>query len=160
MTWYPRYAVRRLALACLAALSGSAAAQPFTGPKADGDLALYGRWTFDVKSLGRTATSIGPVVTSTTVCLTHGARPAELPLMARPLQGRCVMHGFALKQDHVLMTMQCEDFERATHLTMHLEPRPDGTWKGQYSFGMTLDDDGSGTMHAVADVVARRVGGC
>lgn len=144
-----------------ALLANPALAQaPYAGPAAEGDAAMFGSWTFDVTSLTRTETEITPVTRSHTVCLKLGAKPAELPLMAKPLAGRCVMARLEMRRDYVSMLMQCEDFDRSTSLQMHLEPAKDGTYTGQYNFSMVLDDSGEGTLSATAEVTARRAGPC
>ena len=159
--------MRKITLGCLAAgfavcpvSSFAEPPKPYTGPEASGDPALFGSWSFDVTSLARSEIAIGPVTNSVTVCLKHGAKPADLPLMAKPLQGRCVMQRLELLPAYMTMLMLCEDFERRTHLTLHLLPAKDKTYAGDLSFTMTLDDDGSGTMHAIAEVFARRLGDC
>lgn len=149
-----------MAAACIVLATGAAAQKPYTGPETEGDAALFGSWSFEVTSLARGESGIGPVTNSVSACLKLGAKPADLPLMAQPLQGRCAMQRLELKAAYVSMVMLCEDFERRTLLMLHLEPRKDGAYAGRYSYTMTLDDDGSGTMSADADVVARRTGGC
>lgn len=150
-----------LALVPLAGPGGPVnALTPYTGPEAEGDADMFGNWSFDVTSLARTATAIGPVTNSTQACLKKGAKPAEMPLMATPLQGRCAMIRVELKRDYLSMVMQCEDFDRSTNLIMHLEPSKDGSYAGRYSFSMTLDDGGSDSMSADSTVVARRLGAC
>lgn len=136
------------------------AQQPYTGPEAEGDADMFGTWTFDVTSLARSETAIAPVTQSQTVCLKLGAKPADIPLMAKPLAGRCVMGRLEMRHDYISILMQCEDFDRRTSLQMHLEAAKNGTFVGQYDFTMVLDDDGTGTLSSSAEVIARRAGAC
>lgn len=149
-----------LMAAALACATAARAQKPYTGPEAEGDGALFGAWTFDVTSLARTDTAIGPVTNSVSVCLKLGAKPADIPLMAQALQGRCVMQRLEVKADHLSMLMLCEDFDRRTNLTMHLEPRKDGSYAGPLDYTLTTADQGGDTFSSASDVVARRTGGC
>lgn len=144
-----------------AAAHPAVAQAPYAGPQAEGDADLFGAWIFEVKSLARTETGVAPVTNSQTVCLKLGAKPADLPLMAKPLSGRCAMLRLEMRKDYVSMIMQCEDFDRRTSLQMYLEPRKDGAYFGRYDYSMALNDSGSaGSLAASAEVVARRAGGC
>ena len=151
-----------LALGVMALAPGAArdAPKPYPGPLTEGDPALFGDWTFAVQSLAHTETAIAPITSEVTVCLKHGVKPAELPLMAVPLQGRCVMQRMEIKAEHISVLMLCEDFDRRTSLSAYLQPKKDGSYGGEFSFTMTLDDAGHGTMHANAEVTARRRGDC
>ncbi len=150
------------ALAAVLALAapGARAFKAYTGPEAEGDPAMFGAWTFVVQSLARSETAIGPVTKTIDVCLKLGAKPAELPLMAVPLQGRCVMRRLEMQPASISVLMLCEDFERRTTLSAHLQPGKDGHFAGSLSFAMTLEDSGEGSMQARAAITARRRGDC
>lgn len=154
----------RIAAVMVAASLGIATAaqaqKPYTGPEAEGDAALFGSWTFEVTSLARTDTVIGPVTNSVSVCLKLGAKPGDIPLMAQALQGRCVMQRLEVKPDYLSMLMLCEDFDRRTNLSMHLEPRKDGSYTGSLDYTLTTDDAGGETFSSASQVVARRTAGC
>ena len=85
---------------------------------------------------------------------------AALPLMAVPLQGRCVMQRMEMNPAAISVLMLCEDFERRTTLSAYLQPDKDGHFAGSLSFGMTLEDSGEGSMKARAAITSRRRGNC